>query len=658
MNRLGAALAAVALSLSVTGGAFAQKASSHDCMASLAALKAHVENKATLTDQQIKAHTTTIQENQKGIDDSQETIQACSDFIASYDAKHQPLWIGHKGLNRKKSQPGDEIHWAAFWVMQLVFDEVYDAETLAKFESTLKGIQFGTADYFPGKVDQKVDPNEIYQVKINGSYPKTWGHPVFHEDLPARKATGAYLAPGTIVTIKVPDAIVKKGYQVRVGAHSWDHAKKPKVKRLYRVSAVYPIDSNEIKVANPVGGAIYIEVPYQADAGVIELSIKNAARSPFYAQLPFHQTTLKEWREQQRNFKAPWADFQSEKFMMQVPTSWIYKLNDPETLITAWDKSMDITNDLMGRPHLHGRETLYDQVDTQLRGGAFHPGYPSGNCGHNPSKDFGGNYTKSFLIAGPRHAVSHQFHEMGHGFLFTKYAGDREAAVNLLHVAVMNQLYQVGWDEAFRSSRSVKNKYHTLDTTALTWMMSDHFIDQAGMNPAERSYQLKGHAKYVDVARLFGWDTLSRFWKSTHEDFENGKPWPRDVKDTDRFNLRLSECAKADIRPLIHFWGILTQDDQASDAAIKAAGLAPSAKSYDALKQYQSLIPEDNKAFREFALKWWGREPRAKGFTTERNHAARWKDYDEKTAAQTKKVMQGIIDRYFPNGRPPQKTNS
>jgi len=51
-------------------------------------------------------------------------------------------------------------------------------------------------------------------------------------------------------------------------------------------------------------------------------------------------------------------------------------------------------------------------------------------------------------------------------------------------------------------------------------------------------------------------------------------------------------------------------------------------------------------------LKWWGKQPNPKGFTTERNHAARWDSYDEKEAENVRKVMQEIIDDYFPNGRP------
>jgi hypothetical protein len=63
-------------------------------------------------------------------------------------------------------------------------------------------------------------------------------------------------------------------------------------------------------------------------------------------------------------------------------------------------------------------------------------------------------------------------------------------------------------------------------------------------------------------------------------------------------------------------------------------------------------VPADNKAFRDFAVKWWGKQPSSKGFWTEREHAQQWDAYDEKTSAAITGTVQEIINLYFPNGRP------
>jgi hypothetical protein len=380
--------------------------------------------------------------------------------------------------------------------------------------------------------------------------------------------------PGTVAKVTVPYSLVGKGYQIRVGAHSWDLEEKPRVNRLFRVSALYAIDSREIYCANPLGGGIYIEVPPGSHAGVVEVSIKNAARAPYFSWKHFHKTTLQEWLNVERHHKAPWADFQSDKFMTQVPTSWIYKMEDPITYMEDWDLSMDVMNDLIGRPHLFGRETVYTQVDTQLRGRAYHPGYPGGNAGYNPNKDYGGKHTHH-LVRGPRRAHSYEFHE-------------------------------------------------------------------------------KGHAKYVDMARLFGWDMLARFWQSTNRDYMEGNAWLRNNQkdDSDRYTLRLSEIAGADLRPLLHFWGIPPHDADKLKRDIQDARIKSSRKVYDTLLRYKSLIPEDRAAFREYARAWWDKEPSEKGYTTERNHAAYWDAYDRQVAEEVHLTLHEIFERYFPDGRP------
>jgi len=355
------------LALSAIAWLPAQAADAKTLKEALANLTAHVSEEKVLPPQELGVQLEKLNANAEAVGSDADSIRAAIDFIEAYDAKHRPLFIGKQQLHQKKKESEDTIHWAAFWAMQHLFDQVYNSEGLEKYSDLIGPLKFKTADYFPGKVEAPLNP-DAYTVKIKGSYPDVWGSPQFQDERPAVKPTGAYLVPGTVATVIVPEALVGKGYRVRVGAHSWDLSNKPRVERLFRVSAFYDIDSTEVKVASPLGGGIYIEVPPGADAGVVEVAVKNAARAPYFSWKSFDKTSLKEWREVERQHKAPWADFQSDKFMVQVPTSWIYKMEDPATYMNEWDLSMDAMNDLMGRPRLFGRETVYSQVDTQLRG--------------------------------------------------------------------------------------------------------------------------------------------------------------------------------------------------------------------------------------------------------------------------------------------------
>jgi len=649
-------VAAALFALSASAGAAENKATIYKpemetaLLSAIAELKSHIKGTAPLDDKQIAAHKRTIDSHRDIFGHNDAIIKACFDLVATYDDVVGPLWVARGGFNRRNVVT--DIHWTIYSVMQHIMDRVYTDRNVARYSDLLKGFKFGSSAHFPGAVDPPADPDKTHTVKINGSYPKTFAHMVMHADRPARKPTGTYLAPGTMATVTVPPSMVGKGYTVRVGAHSWDLSRKPRVLRLDRSTLVYSIDSPKVNVASPLGGGIYIGVPYLASAGIVTVTIKNAVRSPFFSAKSFHKTSLSEWRNVERKHKAPWADFQSEKFMMQVPRSWIYKLEDPVTLMKNWDAAMDAMNDLMGRPHISGQETMYPQVDLQLRASVFAPGYPSVNTRYDPKKDYGGNHNHH-LIRGPQYAPDYEFHEKGHGFFFVKFGGEMESTVNLLHVAVWHQKFGYSLNEAFRASRGFnKNKFRTLDNTAVTWMTSLNFTKKVPMQAGEKAYQLKGHAKFVDIARLFGWKALNAFWYSLNVDCENGKAWSRHGSDIDKLNLRLSQTAGVDLTPLLHFWGIHPRDGKALKAAVAAQKLPASAKVYDALVHYKSLVPKNNQAFRDFALKWWGKQPSAGGFWTEREHTKQWEGFNKETSGQIKKAVQDIIDEYFPSGRP------
>ena len=644
----------VAGAIAALAGAKPAAADEAALLEAVATLRAHVAGEREPTPAQIDAAAAVLEADKAALATSGPAVRAAMDLVRAFDAKQGPLWVAHPPLNSREKKPQDALPWAIFWTMQHLVDQVYNTAGMRAHADLIDGFRFGSADHFPGKVEAPIEPDGV-TVKISASYPATPGSPVFHMEVPARKPTGAYLVPGTIATVVVPPALVGKGYQVRVGAHSWDHSNKPRVLRLYRVSTLFDIDSTEVRVANPLGGGVYIDVPYEADAGVVEVTVKNAVRSPYFSWKSFHRTTNEQWRSVERQRRAPWADFQSDKYMMQVPTSWVYALDDPEALMSDWDKALDVFSDVMGRPRQFGREVLYNQVDLQLRGRAFHPGYPSGNRMYDPSAPSDG-YHGHHLVRGPRFAHDYEFHELGHGFLFPKWAGDRESAVNFPHVAVLNVAFGVDLQAAFRGSRGQGNPFMTVDTAAVEWMMSDNFTGTGVMTAVERQYQLKGHAKYIDIARLFGWEAIGAFFRSTEQDYIDGKPWPRDSagEDGDRYTLRFSQVAGADLRPLIHFWGIPIVNPAASDEAFRAANIPPSAKVYDQLVAYQQLVPADNAAFRAFAQSWWGKQPSPEGYTTERNHAARWDSYDPVEAHRIRDAVQAILDRYFPAGRPPE----
>ena len=655
-------------------------------LTAIAALKAHINGTTLLTGPQISAQKTIIDDQRQRFAESTATISAVFDLITTYDTKKGPLFVTGSavtGFSRNNttatsatSVSPENYHWVVYTVMQYAMDLIYTAENLAKYEATLTNYKFGSTASFPGSCAPPANPLDTRTVSINGSFPVTFGRNTQDWTKPARKPTGTYLAPGTIATVTVPPALVNAGYKVRVGAHSWDLSARPPVNRLERATRLFSLNATTIKVASPYGGGIYIEVPYLANAGVVSVTVTGAVRSPYFSAKTFHQTTPAEW-DIEKTYSAPWADFQSGKFMFQVPRKWIYNMTGTQAtqLMVDWDKGMDAINDLMGFPRNRGKETMYCQSDVILRSSVHAPGYPAVNVTSNVNSEVSPvGYAGNYLVRGPNTTLTAsniEFHEQGHAFGFPKFGGESESNVNLLQPAMLNRAFGRTFDEAQNGSFGGGNSFITIDNTAVAWMCVFNFSPrEVPMADGEKAYQHKGHAKFMDVARLFGWDKLDTFWRSFQEDDANNITYN---SGTDDLLLRLSKSVGADIRPLFHFWGIYPQNPSTLANAIAAANLPSSNAIRTQLLQYKTLVPANNAAFRIFAQAWRGKVPSISGAWEEREHARQWDTaalygpgdqqrseatnpgeiYNENSANDIRNRVQELVDLYFPGAITP-----
>lgn len=631
-------------------------------LAGIAALKSHITGTTLLDAATIATHSRTLNNEKARYAESAATITALFDLIRTYDTEVGPLW--HVGGELTRADEADDVRWTIYRTMQGIMDQVYKSAVITQHEALLNGFKFGSSANFPGNCPTP-PAGQTRTVAINASFPDTFGRDTQMWTEPARRPTGTYLAPGTIATVTVPAALVGNGYQIRVGAHSWDHSNRPALKRLDRSSLLYNITSATTKIASPLGGGIYIEVPKGRSAGVVNVTVTGAARSPFFSAKSFHQTTLTEWQTVERTQPGPWADFQSEKFMFQVPRSWIYNFADPITLMANWDKSIDAINDLMGFPQIRGKETMYDQVDVQLRASVYAPGYPACNASYNPKTTYTGNQAH-YLLTGPQNAPEYEFHEQGHAYFFPKFSGEQESTVNLLHIAVMTQKFGKSFDQALRESNGYTRSFVTLPNTAVIWMTSFNFSpNEAPMDDWEKAYQPQGHAKFADLARLYGWQGLNDFYRFYNDKDDKGQSYS---EATDSLLLQLCKSYGKDVRPMMHFWGIHPDNATTLRNSITTARLKAPVEIYDRIVQYKALIPTNNATYRTWCTNWWGAAPSISGFGVEREHARQWsttlqngtapqarfpnEEYNETSAADIHARVQEILDLYYPAGRP------
>ena len=554
--------------------------------------------------------------------------------------------------------------------MQGIMDHGYTGANLLQYPSLFNDRKFETSSFFPGPVDPPANRDASHTISVNGTHVKSFGLPALYEDMDARRPTGCYLAPGSVATVTVPQSLVGIGASILVGAHTWDLTKKPSIKRIDRVTKKYEITESAITIANPLGGGIYINIPFNNDLGILDITLENVVRSPYYANTIANQTSLEQWQNTERHNEAPWTDFESEKVMMQVPTSWIYAMDDPAAMMSDWDLSMDAISELFGRSLIRSKTVVYSQVDVIIRGTANFPGYPQSNVIYDPDRDYGGNHNH-FFIKGPRNQTGAEpsifYHELGHAEGFHKFKGEVEASVNFLFVAVHNKKFGVDLNEAFSQSRY--NLNHTIEEAAQSWMIAENFrngnpmSNTTGQFRQEFAYQPRGYAKYADIVRLFGWEAIEKFFYSINVDYENGRRWNVNVSNTpwDEMSLRLSIASGYDLTPLLHFWGIHPVNASTLSAAIAENNLQASPAIYDQLMTYKTLVPTDNVAFRAFALEDFN-ENAILNFNNTFNHKpmsyyegfinAWWDEYGTGEAQAAEAQVQNIIDLYFPNGRP------
>ena len=627
-------------------------AASDPLLTAIAALKNHLNGTAVLTAAQITTHSQTLAGNYPRFTESAAIITALFDLITTHEVEVGPLFVvGGTSLDRDLET--NDIPWTIYRTMEAIMDRIYTPAMLAQYESTLNGYKFGTSSRFPG--DCPVPPaGQTNTVSINASFPDTFGRATQMWTNPARKATGSYLSPGTIATVTVPSALVNKGYQIRVGCHSLDNSNRPLVRRIDRCTLAYDIKSTVTKIASPLGGGIYIDVPLNANAGIVSITIVGAARSPFFSALPHRMTTLSEWRNTERTLPGPWADFQTEKVLIQVPRSWIYAYSDPITNMSSWDQSVDAMNDLMGFPHIRGKETLYDQVDLQFDASVYSPGYPTVNNNYNPTTTYNGNHNH-YLLTGARNSPAFHFHEPGHAYFFPKHDGEVESSVNLPHVAVMTQKFGVSFDVAHGDSITGFNSFCTLPNTAVIWMTSFNFSPRKNpMADYEKAYQPQGHAKFSDLARLFGWQGINDFFYYYNDREDRGLTSP---EDDDSLTLQLCKSYGKDILPMFHFWGMHPVNATTLRNNSAALKLKRPVEIYDRIMEYKAQIPANNAAFRTFMTSWYDGQPSLSGFTVEREHAEQWSnsqgtEYTATVATRINARVQEILDLYYPNGRP------
>lgn len=420
-------------------------------------------------------------------------------------------------------------------------------------------------------------------------------------------------------------------------------SERPIQRRLAKVSNLFPITSTTTKIANPMGGNVYIEVPYLADDGIVSVQFKNTIRAPFYSARSFDKTSAAQWAVE-KTHPGTFADIESERSMLNLPTKWVRGDYDVVSILKNNDDMANAMSIFMGKPEVRNKPLNFSQIDVDFRGFAFFPGYPMANF-PDFDKD---EATAQFMPSAFPHETAMQ--EMTHATLALFFKNESESIVHVPYILLLNKIYGTSLQLAFAGSvHGPQGEDVTLTDAFNTWALTDTFIAGENAHGFEYHYNYRGYGNYIDIVELFGWETLISTNRDINQhwvDFGDAIPRTFHEQGTDDRLLRLSRAAGADLRPIIHLWGRQPDDPQALAANLQAEGLLPSAKIYDRLIAHRSTLPKNQAEFDDF----WSRI----GGDVATDSV--WRDlvdnYNPARGNAAANRINQLIALYFPNGRP------
>ena len=416
----------------------------------------------------------------------------------------------------------------------------------------------------------------MHTATVHATVPESWGVKVAFAEDPARRPLGLYLVPGEIGEVTVPASMVNANFKILVGGMTNDNSHKDEHKRMDRVTLTYPITSTTTLIANPLGGALYILVPYRAGLGCVDVTVTGGVvEAPLFQRTSCTKHTDAEWLVR-RTAPGPWATFETDLYIMDVPRAWVYAKDvdanwiGPTKLMDLYDRAMTGVAMWKGYvPSQRNKHIGYLQVDLHIKHGAYGIGYPQVNQLYDPptKRDYGGDYNHG-LLHNPMH-LPVEYHEWGHAQLTSFYRGEIEAECNFLYTFVKHYIFGDGslddgksdsFDRAFNDGMGHSN--YMADDAAIHWMITPNFrcddtiapcndnaneqcwsrgppVGEGGLStwPSSETfnkvctgeictcdmdwshtewdefrYQHRGYGKYADLTRLFGWEAWTSLY--------------------------------------------------------------------------------------------------------------------------------------------------
>ncbi|MFK7905073.1 MAG: M60 family peptidase N-terminal accessory domain-containing protein, partial [Chitinophagales bacterium] len=306
------------------------------------ALANHVNASAPLEESEQKSNLNTIVNNW---DDNTYTAISADilNYIATYEQEEGTVFEAYgEYVHPKEVEVPRSLQ---FMLLQWMTDNLYTSSNAANME----GISFLDHQILPGIVNSAA-PRTTGSATIDGTYNTNPGYFLNQQDFVIRP-TGYYAAPGELVEITFPEAMLNQGVKVHVGAHFIDIREDfVGFQRFPTIATRFDVQNTTLSVINPFGGALYIILPDGSNFGAVDLQFSNAVKSPYFSSKTGFENSLTDYQADLENDYVNWVDIESDNFMCTFPKSLANAATDAEAILTPFNTMIGQYNVVGGRP--------------------------------------------------------------------------------------------------------------------------------------------------------------------------------------------------------------------------------------------------------------------------------------------------------------------
>jgi hypothetical protein len=335
------------------------------------------------------------------------------------------------------------------------------------------------------------------------------------------------------VAIRIPEDALRAGLFVRIGAHSDRLWQKPVWQRAPEISRRWPLTASVTTVASAFGGLVYIEVPDHASPARFAVEIGPAVEAPRFV---LGRTGIDDW-PRLRALPGPWAELESDRLIVTVPSHFVRTMDDPRPVMEFWNRVLDACADLAARPRQRRSPERF-VVDKQLSVGYMHAGYPL--MAHLDAATW---LSSIETVKKGRWGL---FHEIGHAHQHHDWTfpGTTEVTANLFTLYV--------YETVTRTPHSHANLYgeHRTQTIRAYRARGARFSEWS-RDP------FLAMLMYMQLQEAFGWDA----YKKVFAEYRSLAPSERaktDLERRDQWMVRFSRRVGRNLGPFFEAWGVPT----------------------------------------------------------------------------------------------------